>query len=290
MKKNILFIALLALVIQSCAKRTDIGQSKGVALTGYIFNVETGNPVKNAKILLAGSKDTLSITSATGKYAFDVPVGVYNLIIEKKGLQTSENKIKLAVKKDYNFDIILLTKRELTPQEKEAQVHLTNAVSAFNDGDIKKANDEIVTAFKLTPENKTVVEYTTKISERLGTAVDSLFTLTLALQSEKKNEEALKALEELLKLDPENKEALDKLNSIKTLLAEKPKPKPEPKPKSKPEVNVESIYKEGLSLFSQGKYKVAIGKFNTVLNYRPGHSGAKTYRAKAQKRLKALGG
>jgi|GEM_PF-4738835 len=290
MKKNILFIALLALVIQSCAKRTDIGQSKGVALTGYIFNVETGNPVKNAKILLAGSKDTLSITSATGKYAFDVPVGVYNLIIEKKGFQTSENKIKLAVKKDYNFDIILLTKRELTPQEKEAQVHLTNAVSAFNDGDIKKANDEIVTAFKLTPENKTVVEYTTKISERLGTAVDSLFTLTLALQSEKKNEEALKALEELLKLDPENKEALDKLNSIKTLLAEKPKPKPEPKPKSKPEVNVESIYKEGLSLFSQGKYKVAIGKFNTVLNYKPGHSGAKTYRAKAQKRLKALGG
>ena len=289
MKSYILVITILLLFLFGCTKTTDVKKSeKGVLLTGYVFNVETGNPVKNAKISLIGVKDTLTIYSPKGKYIFDITPGSYTLRIEKKGFETGEQTFKFSQKKDYQYDYILLKEKELTPLEKEAQVHLTNAVAAFNEGDLKKAKSELSIADSLTPNNVMVEEYQKKVNEKISLVVNSLYKEALGLEEKKKNKDALKIYEEILSYEPDNKKAKERLAAINELLTAKPKPKPEPKPK--PAVNVETIYKQGLSLFSQGKYKAAIAKFNTVLRYKSNHSGAKTYRKKAQSRLKALGG
>lgn len=284
----------LILILTGCGKKQGIQSEKGVLLTGYIFNVETGNPVKNTQVSLQGAKDTISINSPTGRYAFDVEPGLYTLVIEKKGFEKGEQKLKFSTKREYNFDYILMKEIPLTPEQKEAQQRLQTAMAAFTEGDVLKAKAELNAATALDPNNKLVMEYTEKVDTRIGEIADSLYKVGLSLEGEKKNNDALRAYESALSYVPDHADARARIDAINKLLAAKPKPKPKPdnggdKPKPKP-VNVDAIYQQGISLFSQGKYKSAIAKFNTVLKYEPGHSGAKTYRAKAQKRLKALGG
>jgi tetratricopeptide (TPR) repeat protein len=286
---------VLLLILTGCTKKQGIQSEKGALLTGYVFNVETGNPVKNVDVSLQGAKDTVSITAPAGRYVFDVEPGTYTLVIEKEGFEKGEQKLKFSTKREYNFDYILVKEIPLTPEQKEAQERLQTAMAAFTEGDILKAKSELTTAAGLDPENRLVTEYTEKVDARIAAVADSLYKEGLGLEAGKKNSDALKIYEKVLRYQPDYANAKERIAAINKLLAEKAKPKPEPKPddggsKPKPTVNVDAIYQQGISLFSQGKYKAAIAKFNTVLKYEPGHSGAKTYRSKAQKRLKALGG
>ncbi len=289
---GIMAMALLLMTI-GCAKKQGIRSEKGVLLSGYVFNVETGNPVKNARVVLEGAKDTISITTPSGKYMFDVEPGIYNLVIEKKGFEKGQQKLKFSTKREYSFDYILMKEIPLTPEQKEAQQRLQSAMAAFTEGDVLKAKGELTIAAGLDPYNKMVTEYREKVNARIAEIADSLFTEGRSLEAAKKNNSALEVYEKVLSYQPDHADASARISAIKKALAEKPKPKPKPSDggtKPKPTVNVDAVYQQGISLFSQGKYKSAIAKFNTVLKYQPGHSGAKTYRSKAQKRLKALGG
>jgi tetratricopeptide (TPR) repeat protein len=289
-------VLFLILITIGCGKKEGIKSEKGVLLTGYVFNVETGNPVKNVSVSLQGAKDTVSIKTPTGRYAFDVEPGLYTMVIEKKGFAKGEQKLKFSTKREYSFDYILLKEIPLTPEQKEAQERLQAAMAAFTEGDVLKAKGELNAAMALDPNNKLATEYMEKVDGRIAEIADSLYKEGLSLEGAKKNTDALMTYEKVLSYQPEHADAKARISAINKLLAAKPKPKPKPKPtnggtKPKPKpVNVNAIYQQGISLFSQGKYKSAIAKFNTVLRHQPGHSGAKTYRAKAQKRLKALGG
>ena len=287
MKQFILSTMVLLTLLYGCTKKTSVKTSeKGIILSGWAFNVETGNPVANTKFTLMGTQGNIDYTANKGKYIFDVKPGIYTLKVEKEGFITEEIKINLAEKKDYTKDFILKKKKKLTPEEKEAQIHLMNAISAFNEGDIKKANDELIIAARSNPDNPMIIEYQTKVNEKVSILVDSLYQIGATLEQDKKYNEAKEIYENILIYEPNNQNVKEKLDTI--LLKAKPVPKPKPKPKSL--VNIESTYKQGLSLFSQGKYKAAISKFKTVLRYKPNHSGARTYKKKAEARLKALGG
>ena len=296
MKRHIILGSVLFLFLFGCAKKQGIKSEKGVLLSGYVFNVETGNPVKNANISIQGAKDTISIKTPTGRYVFDVAPGLYTLVIEKKGFKKGEQKLKLTTKREYSFDYILVKEIPLTPEQKQAQERLQAAMAAFTEGSVLKAKNELNIAAGLDPNNKLVMEYIAKVDGRIAEIADSLFKEGLSLEGAKKNKGALKVYAAVLSYQPDHADAKGRIDALNRLLAEKPKPKPKPKPsdggtKPKPKpVNVDALYQQGISLFSQGKYKAAIGKFNAVLRHKPGHSGAKTYRAKAQKRLKALGG
>jgi tetratricopeptide (TPR) repeat protein len=294
MKQCIILALSFVLILAGCAKKQGIRSEKGVLLTGYIFDVETGNPVKNASVSLVGEKETLKLDAPSGKYVFDVEPGTYTLVIEKKGFEKGEQQLKFSTKREYNFDYILMKEIPLTPEQKEAQERLQAAMAAFTEGDVLKAKSELTTAMSLDPNNKMAAEQLVKVDARIAEIADSLYKEGLSLEGAKKNNDALKVYEKVLSYQSEHGDAKARIDAINKLLAEKPNPKPKPSdggetPKPKP-VNVDAIYQQGISLFSQGNYKAAIGKFNTVLKYQPGHSGAKTYRDKAQKRLKALGG
>lgn len=289
-------VLLLICILIGCGGKKGIQSEKGVLLTGYVFDVETGNPVKNAQVSLLGAKDSISIKTPTGKYVFDVEPGLYTLVIQKKGFEKGEQKLQLSTKREYNFDYILLKEIPLTAEQKEAQQRLQTAMAAFAEGDVIAARNELTIAAALDPSNKRVTEYIEKVEGTIAQIADSLYREGLSLEGAKKNNDALRTYEKVLTYEPGHADAKARISAINALLAEKPKPKPKPKPtdggtnpKPKP-VNVDAIYQQGISLFSQGKYKSAIAKFNTVLKHQPGHSGAKTYRAKAEKRLKALGG
>lgn len=293
MKRYYILVSVLFLILIGCAKKEGIRSEKGVLLTGYVFNVETGNPVKNVFVSLQGTKDTVSITTPTGKYVFDVEPGLYKLVIEKEGFEKGEQRLKFSTRRQYSFDYILTKEIPLTPEQKEAQKRLQDAMAAFAEGDVLKAKGELAIAADLDPENKRVTEYIEKINTRIAEISDSLFAEGRSLEEAKKNKDALEVYEEVLSYQPDHEAAQARIEEINKLLAAEPKPKPKPSDGGstpKPTVNVDAVYQQGIALFSQGKYKSAIAKFNTVLSYEPGHSGAKTYRAKAQKRLKALGG
>ena len=114
MKRIIVVFCILGILFSGCTKRAGIKSEKGVLLTGYVYNVETGNPLKSVDVSLLGEKDTLSLKSPTGKYIFDIEPGLYTLVIEKKGFEKGEQRLRLSKKKEYSYDYILLKERVLT--------------------------------------------------------------------------------------------------------------------------------------------------------------------------------
>jgi tetratricopeptide (TPR) repeat protein len=291
MKKTTFLFLITFLLFWSCAKRSQVSStSEGPTIRGYVFNVEDGNLVPNLKLTLLGSKDTTRIISPTGKYLFKIEPGEYILRIQKEGFETENLTLNLSEPKDYKRDFILMKKKELTPEEQAAQQHFKIGVTAFNEGNFNKARTEFDFANKLNPDDTLTLKYIEKTNNKISDIVNSLFKVALQQEAKKQNKNAIETYKSILGYEPENEKAKERIDEIEKLIASKSKPKTKPKPKPKPTVNVENVYKQGLSLFSQGKYKAAIAKFNTVLKYKPNHSGARSYKKKAQTRLKALGG
>lgn len=287
------FSILMLITIMSigCAKRGEVSSSKKQStIRGYVFNVEDGNLIPDLKLSFIGSKDSTKIISSSGKYLFKFEPGSYILKIEKKGFETEKISLNLNTPKDYKKDFILMKKKKLTPEQQAAQQHFKIGMTAYNEGNLKKAKTEFDFANKLNPEDSLIVDYIEKTNNEISTIVDSLFKIALTQEAEKKNEEAIETYNNILSYEPQNEKAQKRIGEIEKLIADKNKPQPQPEPKPQPKVNVENVYKQGLSLFSQGKYRAAIAKFNTVLRYKPNHSGARSYKKKAQTRLKALGG
>lgn len=289
--RNFSILMLIIIMSLGCAKRGEVSSSDQQAtIRGYVFNVEDGKLIPDLKMLLMGSKDTTKIVSPSGKYIFKVEPGNYTLKIQKKGFETGNLSLDLNKPEDYKKDFILIKKKKLTPEEQAAQQHFKIGVTAFNEGNFNKAKTKFEFAYRLNPHDSLIVEYIEKTNNEISIIVDSLFKNALTQEAEKKNEKAIETYNNILSYEPQNEKAQKRIDEIEKLIAEKNKPEPRPEPKPQPKVNVENVYKQGLSLFSQGKYRAAIEKFNTILRYKPNHSGAKSYRKKAQTRLKALEG
>lgn len=292
MKRFSFIFLLMLIVISGCAKKSQIKQSNTTAiLHGWVFNVENGNPVKDVKIMLFNEKDTLVINSPTGKFSFQTKPGTYTVSVTKKGFLSEQNKISLTSTKEYKYDIILKKEIPLSPEQKEAQKHLALGIDLFKKGKFVEAKKELMIADSLTPKDNAITHNLTEVNKKISSIVDSLFNEGNALEKKKKFEDAYTVCQSILTYEPDNKNAQEKIDSINKIILAKQQPTPKPYVKTKTKkVNVENIYKQGLALYSKGKYREAIGKFNTVLRYSPSHKGARTYLKKAKVRLKALGG
>ena len=85
---------------------------------------------------------------------------------------------------------------------------------------------------------------------------------------------AIDAFNSILKKDPSNQEAQNLMAMCKNNQSEQ----------------VDEIFNQGIRLYSDEKYNLAIKEFDTILKANPAHKGALEYKTRAQERLKALEG
>ena len=66
-------------------------QAQTGALRGRILDTETGRPIAGVSVEALGDGDSLAgriLTDASGDYTFDLPSGVYSLVVSSVGYET----------------------------------------------------------------------------------------------------------------------------------------------------------------------------------------------------------
>ncbi|MCK4575666.1 tetratricopeptide repeat protein, partial [candidate division WOR-3 bacterium] len=180
--------------------------------------------------------------------------------------------------------------KEDIEREKEFDSNYVKGVTAYNSKNYKAAITFLEKCMKLKPENEDAGMYLEKAKVDFFVQCEGLKSAAVKLEEKKDYKGALIKYQELLYLDPDNKEISVKVDEMtEKILLEKKKKVKKKAPPGVSDREIDKWYKAGLSHFGNGNYKNAIAMFEKVLRYRPKHSGARKYLGKARTRLKATG-
>jgi len=273
-------------------------------LAGSVTDVATGAPLV-ARISLVGTgKPSIKTERGAGIYAIHIEPGTYVVRVVAEGYKWKQVTARVLSGKTTALNIALSPK--IPPAVvQEIKRRLNDGYNYYLAGNYRRAISEWSRVQELNPGNKKAKDYLNTARQKVAELIASLRSSALTYEGEGRLGMAVSKWNEVLSLDPLNKEAKTSIASLRARVAAKkpkprpkpkPKPKPRPKPKPKPTVKqpskeeIEATYKAGVSLYLSGKYKQAISKFQQVLKANPNHSGAKNYLQKARARLKAIEG
>ena len=98
-------------------------QKPKVTLSGYVFNEETGEPLKEA-IVFVEELQTGAATDSVGRYEVSLPQGRYEIIFQSVGLRKASRKLKLYAsgQMDVRLETLILQMEEVvvTADRKES--------------------------------------------------------------------------------------------------------------------------------------------------------------------------
>ncbi len=256
-----------------------------------IYDKEINEPLKDATIKFIETNLSPLKTDEKGVASCELMPGIYMVQIEMPEYKTL--KIKLNIKKEkkaFNFKIPLSLR--ITRKEK-ALNFIKSARENFQKGDLYKAKKDYEEAKKIFPLYPGLSDQYSKFlniyQERLNAARSS----AVEYESKGQLKEAIKAWQEVLNIDPENKEADSRIKALaeelarKKVVAEKPPEKKVEKPKYTKE-DVEKILKEALLQYEKKNYEKAKELLQKVLSMDPNNTKAKEYLEKTERRLKLL--
>jgi tetratricopeptide (TPR) repeat protein len=125
------------------------GQMELAVIVGNIVD-ESGQPLEDVKVILRDLERGREVTLKSDKtgrfYRRGLQAGEYNIVVEKKGYQSINDKLKLVAGTDRRFDFKLA---RATP---EGAIEFTNAVAAYNRGDNEEAAKGFEAAIAKAPE------------------------------------------------------------------------------------------------------------------------------------------
>ena len=125
--KNLLFIPifLLGLLVTGCSDDEDVLVGN---IYGIVTNHQTGEPVKNASVILSPSNRT-TVTGDDGHYEFaEVDPGQYKIQVSAKGFFTDSRQISVTAAQRVSCDIAIKPKEE-NPSVKLSSTHLNFGTS-----------------------------------------------------------------------------------------------------------------------------------------------------------------
>ncbi|MCK4395696.1 tetratricopeptide repeat protein [candidate division WOR-3 bacterium] len=260
-----------------------------------VYDKDT-NKSLDFNVNLESAKMSRTLTGKAGRIKMKLDPGEYVMKVIIPGYRWKKIKLVLKPGETRAFRVGLekkISKEELG-REKEFDSNFVDGVTAYNNGKYKNAMTYLEKCLMIKPGHEDATAYYEKATNAFTIQFDKLKTAAEALEKKGDYKNALTKYQELLTIDPTNTDVAAKLDELTKKLKEKEKPKKPKKPK-KPSIpgvtdrDIDTWYKAGLNHFSRGNYKKAVGMFEKVLRYRPGHSGAQKYLSKSRTRLKAMG-
>ncbi len=270
-----------------------------VYVTFNVYDREINEPLKNATIKFLETNLSPLTTDEKGFASCELMPGIYMAQIEMPEYKTL--KIKLNVKKERRTLNVKVPLSLRITRKEQALNFLKSARENFQKGDLYKAKKDYEEANRIFPLYPGLSDEYARFLNIYQERVNSARSSAIEYESKGQLQEAIKAWQEVLNIDPENKEADLKIKTLaeeiarKKVVTEKPPekkvekkvPPKEEKPKYTKE-DIEKTLKEAISQYEKKNYEKAKELFQKVLSMDPDNAKAKEYLEKTERRLKLL--
>ena len=171
-----------------------------------------------------------------------------------------------------------------------SELYYTQGAMFYINGEWGKAVSQWESAIKIDPLNEELSEFIKIANKRRQEEealekAEVLYRDVLAHYDETKINEAIKQLEEVIKLNPEHKKAGEYLVRAKERLAAIKKEEGARRLRE----SIDKHYFQGIDYYAEGEFKKAIKEWEEVLRIEPAHAGAKEYLEKAKDKIVQAG-
>lgn len=255
-----------------------------------IYDKEIKEPLKNAIITFPETKLPPLKTDEKGNASYELMPGIYMVRISMPEYKTL--KVKLNIKKGKKRMTIKVPLTLKITRKERAFTYIKSARQNIEKENFYQAKKDYEQAKKIYPAypglSKEYSQFLTLYQNKIVSARSS----ALEYESKGQLQNAIKAWQRVLKLDPENEEASAKIKSISEELARKKVAKKPAKKPSKPrytKAQIQRMLNQAIAEYQKANYRKAKELFQKVLAADPGNSKAKEYLSKTERRLKLLG-
>ncbi len=245
-----------------------------------VTDARTGSPLV-ATLTFLGTEMPSLHTSPEGIFRLKLPASTYTVEARKDGYTSEQSEVTVpeAGIVACNFALRPELPMEEADRDRLIKEHMTRGLTCFAADSLFEAASEWTKVLRLDPTHEEARRLLSRVRGIIRADLVSTHRVkAIEHASRGQLQRAIQEWETILSLDPGNLEAKTQIRGLKARLGP-------PLPRE----NINRLFRDGLSLFSEEKYKEALGVFDQVLKLDPAHKGASEYRDKAQARLKAMG-
>lgn len=255
-----------------------------------VYDKEMKIPVKGAKITFLETKLPPVYTNEKGVATQEVFPGIYSVEIEKEGYKKLTARLNISERK-----AVLETRIYLTPEVLKKQIverHIKNARTYLEKGNYVEAKKEYEMAFSTFPDYPGLKTEYEAFLDKWEKKIEDEKAKALDYERRGEYQKAISSWEEVLRVDPENKEAAEKIKELsekieKLKIEKKPPEKKVEKPTYTKE-DIEKMLNQAISEYNNKNYKKAKEILQKILALDPSNAKAKEYLEKTERRLKLL--
>jgi|GEM_PF-2142726 tetratricopeptide (TPR) repeat protein len=275
----------------SMTSRLMVPSAQPVPVMFTILNSETKEPVKGVVIKFLQTEIPGIISDAKGVATLNILPGKYLVSIthpEFKGL-----KAKINVKRNKPLKVKIAVKPKVSKRD-IALKKIREGDALFRAGKLIEARKSFQEALKIYPRSKTAQDRLASVEKAIKNKLLELKSRAKYYERKGEYKSAIGYWKEVLKISPQDAEAMDKIAELdKKLKAPPPSKKKvvkKPKAPQKPsKAQIEKTLNKAIQAFNAGNYKEAKKLLQQVLKWEPGNSRAKDYLRRTEARLKLLG-
>ncbi len=256
-----------------------------------VYDKEMKIPLKGVKIVFLETKLPPIYTNEKGIAGYEVMPGKYSVGIEKEGYKKLKVQLNVTKEKATLEATIYLT--PLVLKKEIVERYIKNAKEYLKMGNYVEAKINYENALNILPEYPGLKNEYEAFINNWKQKIEVARARAIEYEKTGDYQKAIASWQEVLKLDPENKEANEKIKELSEKIA-KPKveKKREEKKVEKPAYTKEDIEKmlnQAISEYNNKNYKKAKEILEKVLAIDPNNTKAKEYLEKTEKSLKLLG-
>lgn len=263
-----------------------------VYITFYVYDKEVKEPLKDVIINFPNTNLPSLKTDEKGFASCELVPGIYMVEIALPEYKTL--KVKLDVKKEKKRMRIETPLILEVPRKERAFNYIKLARENIEKENFYEAKKNYEQAKSIYPSYPGLSEEYSHFINLYQEKINSARSFALSYESKGDLQNAIKAWQEVLRLDPENKEADTRIKALSEEIARK-KVVPEKKPvkaPSKPaytQAQIQKMLDQAIAEYEKANYQKAKELLQKVLEADPGNAKAKEYLTKTEKRLKLLG-
>ncbi len=266
-------------------KSTILKPAKKGFITGKVFDAYSKEPI-DASIVFSDTK--LEALLFQGDYRIALVPGAYRLMVTSEGYIGKRFRVNVRPDDEVILDIPLLN---ITNND-SLKLHLRMGESFMNEGKVRLARNEFTRALEIYPEHSAAKKHLNELDEKITEFIANHKKSAIDHVHEGWIEEAILEWKEVLKLDPNDQDAIDSIKALQTELEEMKKPSPQVETEEKPKVpvekkqpepprlsaeEIETMYDQALLHYFNEEYERALKMFRRILQADPSHTKAKKY-------------
>ena len=256
-----------------------------------VYDQEMKIPIKGVRIVFLETKLLPIYTNEKGVAGYEVMPGKYSVEIEKEGYKKLKAELNVTKEKATLEARIYLT--PLVLKKEIVERYIKNAREYAKMGNYIEAKRNYESALNILPEYPGLKdEYENFFINEWKGRIEVQRARAIEYENTGDYQKAIASWQEVLRIDPENKEANEKIKELSEKIA---KPKVEKKvPEKKVEKptytkeDIEKMLNQAISEYNNKNYKKAKEILQKVLAVDPNNTKAKEYLDKTEKRLKLL--